>query len=446
MLNRLFHAMFWTAVALPGVAAAQDLTVHAQWMVEPVADTYYASGVGSPTVAYDKKADLWVMYFETQFGPADAPGGTCDEGQWGLGRATSTDGLHWVVDADGLRISPEPGSYYSCVAAHPKVIYDGKKWRLWFKAQQQSTGCGANPVPSWGCKEVTGVGYAESEDGVDWVVTPEPILNLSTFGFPAVTQVDGVYRMLLSYSNTANGVYELWESVSTDDGATWTTPQAVIQPGFATWVEDEIYNPALACRPSSNNPYILWAGGRNSEGPPSARVIKTAGLGRAYSQDALTWPWDVHNPYVLWNLDPPSGPPDRDWRHWDVVRIKGDYLLYFSQRNDDGKNRIGLAYTYMGQQASFLEKRINDKICVIGLDTGSPDTGINDTGVPDDTDADTDVDTDPPETDTDADTDIDKCDLPGSKCGCRCDGAATAPPVVWLPFLGLALARRRRRV
>jgi uncharacterized protein (TIGR03382 family) len=121
------------------------------------------------------------------------------------------------------------------------------------------------------------------------------------------------------------------------------------------------------------------------------------------------------------------------------VRVKGDYLLYFSQRNDDGLNRIGLAYTYVGQQANFLENRINDKICQIGLDTGSPDTGIDDSGAPNDTDPDTDVDTDVPSSDTDADTDSGP---PEKKCGCDASGGPTA---ALLPLALLALARRRRR-
>lgn len=432
--------MSWPLVALLAStpASAQDLTVHEGWLIEPQAGTYYENGVGSPSVAYDRAADLWVMYFETRY---EGSVGDCVKGRWGIGRATSPDGLVWTVD-DALRIEPQDDTFFSCQAAHPTVIYDGTRWRMWFKAEQGNEAC-VDGVRPWGCTVVTGVGYAESTDGITFTVEPTPSLNLASFGYPTVVEVDGVLRMLLAYSNAANTIYELWESVSTDDGVTWSPPEFVVGPGFAEWVEDEIYNPALVCKNDEPLRYVLWAGGRNTEqpvgGPPE---ILTAALGLAYSSDGVSFPWDANNPRMLWDLQPePPAEPDRDWRHWDVVRIGEDYLLYFSQFDDLDRNRIGLAYTYATPQERFAERRISDRICSTPEEQ---DTALDDTDVVD-TDTDTDTDPETDETDTDeTDTDTDTGGEPEPGCGCAMPGRASGA-LAASALVGLLTLRRRRR-
>jgi hypothetical protein len=419
-------------------AHAQEFLVHPTWMVEPQPGTVYQNGIGSPAVAYDPAADQWTMFFETQFGAEDAVGGPCRQGRWGIGRATSPDGLTWTVD-DTLVLEPAPDTWRACVVAHPDVIFDGTTWHLWFKAQQTHTICdfGA-PAPSWGCNPVTGVGYATSTDGVNFTVADEPVLNLFSFGFPAVVEVDGVLRMFLAYSNARSGVYEVWESVSIDGGANWSTPQFIIGPGFADWVEDEIYNPSVVCDPTSVEPFgpfVLFAGGRDIEpvlgGPPQ---IVTAGLGRAYSTDGVSWSWDGTEPLIEWQLRPePPEVPDRDWRHWDAMRVGDEVLLYFSERDDLGRNRIGLAYTYDVVRTAFPERLISNRICRGPVDTGG--------GIPGDTD--TTTETDAPTTDTDTAAAVDT-DLPEKIDEKRC-GCDTGAPAAWsLLLLPLALRRRRR--
>lgn len=426
-------------MALSSSAFAQDLVVHPTWMLEPVPGKIYETGIGSPAVAYDRANDLWTMFFETQFGPPDAD---CGAGRWGIGRATSPDGLSWTID-DELVVSPTPGTYYDCVVAHPDVLFDGTTFRLWFKAQQSNNACppGA-PAPEWGCAAVTGVGYAESTDGTAFTVRETPVINLFSFGFPSVVKINGILRMLLAYSNASNSTYELWESVSTDDGQVWSIPQFVLGPGFATWVDDEIYNPALACDSTPANaegPMVLFAGGRDIEatvgGPPR---IQTAGMGRAWSDDGVGFTWTSTEPLISWDLTPPPGtPPDRDWRHWEAVRVDEDYLFYFSQRDEVGRNRIGLAYTYADVQDHIVEHLVGDRICDGQADTGA-DATIDDTDV-------TDTDTDVEDTDTgrglSGDTDL--TETP-DKDGCGCAQQGTGAPIAGALLLAALRLRRRR--
>lgn len=436
MLTARSRPILFFGLLLSPMAAAQELFVHPTWMLEPQPGTVYSNGIGSPAVAYDRATDTWTMYFETQFGPPD---GECRDGRWGIGRATSSDGLSWTID-EQLVLEPQPGTFYDCVVAHPDVLYDGHTWRLWFKAQQRNAACAGMPTaPPWGCAAVTGVGQATSTDGLSFSVDEEPAINLFSFGFPAVVEVNGVLRMLLAYSNASNGIYELWEAVSVDDGATWSVPQFVLGPGFAEWVEDEIYNPAMTCDatpPVDRGVITLFAGGRDSEqvvgAPPR---IASAGLGRAWSEDGVLWTWEGTEPLIGWDLTPePGRPPDRDWRHWDAMRVGDEYLLYFSQRDDLGRNRVGLAYTYDVAQTAFQERLISDRICGLTQDTGVTDA-------PDETDA-------PGETDV-SDTDTgrrigapDQETPDPEKKGCGCD-AASVGGAGWL--LGLGLLRRRAR-
>lgn len=428
-------AFAWLLAAAP-LGHAQQLTVHDGWLIEPADGSFYENGVGSPTVAYDRANDTWVMFFETRF---EAPDSLCSIGQWGIGRATSPDGLTWTVD-DTMTIAPTADTFYGCVLAHPTILYDGERWRMWFKAQQPSNACADGAKP-WGCTQVTGVGYAESTNGLDFVVDPEPMLNLTSFGFPTVVEVDGILRMLLAFSSQANTIYELWETVSLDDGASWSAPEVVVQPGFATWVEDEIYNPALVCTNEPPFRFVLWAGGRDTERPVGgAPRILTAALGLALSENGVDFAWDANSPYVLWDLDPePPAQPDRDWRHWDVVRIEDDYLLFFSEFDERERNRVGLAYTYDAPQAAFRERRISDRICSTPEEQ---DTALEPVDSDTDTDADSDTDdTEPVETDESDETDTD-VDAEPAGCGCAAPGA---PPVAGLVLGVVALAARRRR-
>lgn len=423
-------------IALP--AAAQDFTVHDGWLLEPVPGTFYENGIGAPTVAYDPGADEWVMYFETRF-PEEAKPGCPSE--WGIGRATSPDGLSWTVDPDPI-IEPVDDSYYGCVVAHPVTIFDGQTWHLWFKAQQEDDACDDTAViPPWGCDRVTGVGYATSSDGIDFILEPEPVVNVSTFGFPTVARIDGVFHLFLAYSDQANSIYEMWQSTSVDGGLSWSAPTFVLGPGTALWFEDEVYNPSLVCEDTGLYPYTLFFGGRDTE----AGSLVTAGFGRAFSANSVDWFLSANNPFFEW-----EAVVDKDWRHWDAMRIDDDYLVFFSQKNDEEKNRVGVAYSYVGQQTSFDEAGISNRIC--GDDPGGP----GDTDSDEDTDLDTDSD---PDTDTDTvpDTDGPVTDDPGSTdgvisggCGCQSrsnpGGCATVPPLmIPMAWVLAAVALRRRR-
>ena len=120
----------WALIALLGSASAQNLTVHGT-VLAPVPGTYYENGIGAPAVAYDPARDLYVMLFETKIPNSGAwfdgsAFAACPPSVrvWGLGRATSNDGLTWTVDADPA-LMPIAGTDRGCVVAHPVMLFDG---------------------------------------------------------------------------------------------------------------------------------------------------------------------------------------------------------------------------------------------------------------------------------------------------------------------------------
>jgi hypothetical protein len=426
----------WWLATMVAPAAAQDLLVHPDWLLEPRAGEVWQNGVGSPAVAYDPRAGLWVMFFETPFGPADPPGGDCRAGRWGIGRATSPDGLIWTADAD-LVLTPAPDTYYGCIAAHPDVMFDGTTWHLWFKAHQANTVCqNGELAPPWGCSPVTGVGYASSADGVTFSIQSEPALSLFAFGYPSVAQVQGTYRMLVAYDPVGSGAYELWSSEAPAPGGPWTLPQLVLGPGFSPWAADELFNPSWTCvdpTTATSAPYTLYGGGRVKDGSSGVIVEQAAALGLATSSDLTTWDWDPASPLFSWNLDPTLGEVQRDWRHWDAVRVGDEHLLFFAQKDDLGRNRIGLAYTYDAVQTALDGASAHDRVC------GAAPTA--------DTAPDTDDTPETPPEDTPADSGHDPYPtLPVEPrgCGCASPGAPTSPMAALLPALAALVDRLRR--
>jgi predicted GH43/DUF377 family glycosyl hydrolase len=377
--------------------------VVAGWVLEPVAGTITENGIGRPSVAYVAETDEYVMIFETRlpasfYDPGAYPG--CPDGVWALGRATSSDGVQWSVDPDPV-LMPVPGTFASCVVAHPDLVFDEETWHLWFKTEQSTEACAVS-APAWGCERYTGIGYAASLDGVRFTARPEPILPVEDFGpdllalgYPSTVIVEGDFTMLVSKQYTDSTV-RMFLATSTDLGQSWQLERdAVFSPGASDWIRDRIYNPSLVCE---DDPellrYTVFFGGRDD-----ART--TSGFGRAASADGLDWYVDAESPWLTWDTSAVT-----PWSNWFVMRAGEDYVAWFAERDEAGRNRLGLATTAEG----WDEAAISPRVCPPPEPEPTIDTGPSD-GV-----------------------------LRG-ECGCA---AGDARAVLLLPFV-LGLFRRRPR-
>ncbi len=491
----MLTTLSWILAASMGVAFAQDsgdtssetadtsapensfLTTHLDSstmepmkLLEPVEGTWYERGIGSPTVAYDENIGKFVMFFETQvakhndqaqldlaWGAGNTP--TVDlcpgVGFWGLGRATSDDGINWTIDDDPAFL-PEEGTYFECVIAHPKVIHDGTGYHMYYKAHQSKEACegvewgdtsdtdvvtSPTTPPAWGCPEITGVGYAYSTDGTNWTASDEPMVNVKKMGFPTVAQLDGEWRMLFHHDHDGDQVYELWSSTATDPDGPWAAAEVAVSPGYAQWVEDEIYAPALTCGTDAGPlafQFNAIVGGRDRD---ASSNILTQGIGQMFSLTGESWAWDVENPWNQWS--------DGDgYNHWDVLRNGDDYLIYYSIKEDypwaTGRNRIGLAYTYADQITEVDTNDLSNRIC----DTNGPGNGNGDTDTgfdtADDTNGGSDSGLDTSDPETGGDTGGVGVEDQGGSCG-GCNASGSPMGMGLLLGLPLVVAARRRR-
>jgi hypothetical protein len=320
-----------------GTASAQDVgafVTHPAPVLTAKAGTFYQNGVGAPTVVYDEVLGRYIMVFEARLPETDA---RCPVGVWGLGVATSTDGLSWnVFPTPIVRPNPGDGTYYSCVAAHPTAVFDSSSnmMLLFFKGEQGTDACDLLS-PSWGCDTWTGVGRVfmpMSASGVPLAVnvSSSPVLTVGqNFGFPKFVKVGSTYNLMLSiYPN-------IYRATSSNVTSFTLDPTPAITPiTTVTWANQEVFNPAATCEDAGPFGYSSYFGGRTL----SSWAIADAGWGKGISSDGASW-FLNESPYYTWD-------DDSDWRHWEVLRVGvADHLVYFSEKNSTGVTQIGVSYT-----------------------------------------------------------------------------------------------------
>ena len=358
-------SLILAALAAGPTAFAQTFTIVDDGIVlaPGAAGTYYEFNVGAPSAVYNPDDSEFSLYFEYRGAwgtPARCAGGAGTE--WGIGRATSSDGIAWSVDPVAS-LHPVQGTFWECAAVHPHVVYEGPgQWHMFFKAWQESgKTCDDDignpdgiPDPTWGCEIVTGVGYASSTDGFNWTVDDtDPILTVQTdpdpedFGWPRVLQVSGTWMMFMNYGDNGitvatapnpEGPWD-WEGYSPSTGY-----QEVISTSpILSWMEDELIVADVSCNdePAADMLNILFGAHDRDNGDFwSTPLSRAFGYGQGNDVDN----WTIGDPpEILWSES------DIDtnvaWRSWTTLPVgTNDYIIYY-QQFVSGANQVGLAYT-----------------------------------------------------------------------------------------------------
>ncbi len=307
-------------------ASAYPTFADSGFVVVPTAGTYTEGGVGAPTVAYDTVNGEYVMYFEYKI---NALPSTCATA-YGIGRATSVDGLTWVKDASPV-ITPDPANSLAkdhCVVSQPAVVYDEDTgvWHMLYGIAGKKASAAATTNTDYG------IAYATSTDGVTFTEVNFPAIPKTGTKAPSMASAvifdDTLVVVYVDYPNLKQAEMPLSTGV-------WTYGNAAVDKTKLTWTSLWAFSPALVCDGLLDNhgwpdnhgvQYAMLFGGDTTTG--------TRSLGFGGSPDANTW-------FV--GLDLVSSPAG-SLNHWDILQADGDYLMWYSKDYTATTKGIGLAH------------------------------------------------------------------------------------------------------
>ncbi len=330
------HLMLLAASAL--AQGVGDFDIQPEILLDADAgfgDGYMTNGAGAPTVFYDTFHSQYVMIFESRLPETEA---TCTVGKWGLGFATSDDGVAWDARTTRL-LGPKDGSFYDCVAGQPTAFQTLVGYAVvYFKAEQGSDAC-AVVTPSWGCARFTGVGrmlvYFKADGTVSKTVVdtlPKLVLAID-HGRPKVTYKVNKYYMMHERRPA------IWDATATTITKLFTGASEVITPGDIVWGPDEMFNASVICEDADDFPLTTYVGGKDLDGAVPA-LISTGSLGKGVSADGFNWLLNTDT-YFTWN-------DELQFRHWEMLRFidNSGYLLYYSEKDPGtGNPQIRIATT-----------------------------------------------------------------------------------------------------
>lgn len=214
----------------------------------------------------------------------------------------------WTKYPQNPVVKAVPGSWYSLM--NPSVIVDNGILKMWFSGYDGS-----------GWK----IGKAQSPDGTNWTVTPQPQITASSPGLTNAIEV--VEPMVIKNGST----YQMWfkeyitgenriRYATSIDGNSWTiNPQPVFTKSALNW---EIYGPTNPSIIYENNGYKMWYVSAGSGLPWK--------IGYATSPDGINWTRYQNNPLNIPTLGLVGGPT--------VIKINDQYHMWYQTGNNANTN------------------------------------------------------------------------------------------------------------
>jgi predicted GH43/DUF377 family glycosyl hydrolase len=183
-------------------------------------------------------------------------------GEWGIGYATSPDGLAWMKDSHNPVLQGGlAGSWDARMVLTPCVIQDGGNYMMWYAGMDGNS--------------VVRIGYAISGDGVTWTKRG-PILEPGPPGSwdeawvfaPDVVFDSQEYRMW--YTGQAGDGRRAIGYATSSDGVSWTKSAGnpVLGAGEIGW-ERAVMHPHVLLRGTQ---YMMWYTGVPEFGSPLQQV------------------------------------------------------------------------------------------------------------------------------------------------------------------------------
>jgi len=241
-------------------------------------------------------------------------------------------GTGWTKYSGNPVLGPTPGAWDSGSTTAPVVLYDGSVYRMWYDGSHVTA---------------TGIGFANSTDGIHWTKYPQPVLQPGPAGSWDSSQVklgsviwNGTIFLMAYFGENAttfvNGAIGI---AGSKDGITWVkySGNPVLTPGG---VDSAIGRP-FGFRWQTT--YNIWYGGKAANEPASSPVIS---IFYAISTNGMTWTKYPVNPVLsptpgAWDSQSVSSPT--------VVRANLTFgLWYTGLKQNSTSPQIGYATSMDG--------------------------------------------------------------------------------------------------
>ena len=241
--------------------------------------------------------------------------------------------INWTKDANNPILSGGAAGTWNRHVFMPSVLYnpDSLRYEMWFGA---SAGPG---TPEW---RPFRIGFATSDNGINWTMHPSAVLSPdpgtwdeTTVEAPMVIRENGTYKMWYtgwSSSNEPGGI----GYATSPNGIDWTKyPSIVLEPGTAAWEAGYPYGSFVM--PVAGG-YKMWYSAVSDINSLEFNI------GYATSVDGITWQRHPNNP-VLTVGD--AGRWDDELVGWPHVNyIEGTYYMWYNSKKTSPRIRqVGLA-------------------------------------------------------------------------------------------------------
>lgn len=227
--------------------------------------------------------------------------------------ATSEDGINWTKHSGYVLKGIE--NWEKDGVTDPSVIYHDGKFRMFYGA--------------WGNPHVWQIGYAESEDGINWTRPLSNPLDLPSLGHlngPHIDFYDGKYQ-LYYHTGGVNGSNTIYH-VSSSDLVNWQCGEgcSILEAGTNGLNFDRLVGPSYL---NDGNRLLLYYGfagsgpwqiglATNQISEPSSKLIIIPGLFASWNKQAI-----IYNDPV-------------DFTDWELNPIVSDYNGLFETLNNLG--------------------------------------------------------------------------------------------------------------
>ena len=216
-----------------------------------------------------------------------------------IGMATSSDGINWTKHPTPVLVGTN--NWELAGVTDPSVIYHDGKFRMFYGG--------------WGIPKTFRIGYAESNDGINWVKPSNQPLNLPSSGAPNgngpnISFYDNQYHLF--YHTGATGPIHIYH-VASSDLQNWQCAEdtcSIIHADGTGFDSQMVTGPSVL---NEGNRQLLYYGGSNGTiwqiglainqlSQPQPKIIIIPGLFGSWNKQAIVYKQSVPN--SQWQLNP----------------------------------------------------------------------------------------------------------------------------------------------